>query len=238
MFLGMIDTALHFLQSHQATIAGLVASALLGGVALNVLGYLLTHPQTTRASARERKGENFWKKRRDGPRSGPRLAVSDPRFETPKDAADQLRIVMATTFTAKSVLNRPEGRVFACLDRMVTARNPDWKVLAQVSLGEILKGPDPVSHGCINSKRVDLLLMDEAFQPRHVIEYHGAGHHQGTAAARDAVKKEALRSARIGWHEINAGTFLPEDLQRLVNRLVPPRNPDGPWSSVSPRPDA
>jgi Protein of unknown function (DUF2726) len=34
------------------------------------------------------------------------------------------------------------------------------------------------------------------------IEYHGRGHYQGTAAARDTVKKEALRQAGVRYIEV------------------------------------
>jgi hypothetical protein len=51
--------------------------------------------------------------------------------------------------------------------------------------------------------------MDEACSVRHAPEgvgsYQGTGQHQGTAAGRDAVKKEALREAGIGYHEVVAG---------------------------------
>jgi hypothetical protein len=87
-------------------------------------------------------------------------------------------------------------------------------------LGEILRSRDSKAYGCVNSKRVDLLLIDEACRPRHAIEYQGLGHHQGTAAARDAVKKEALRRAGVGYHEVVAGHTTPADLRRLVERLV------------------
>jgi hypothetical protein len=108
------------------------------------------------------------------------------------DAADQLRIVMGAKFTAQPLLNKSEARVFKELDRIVIGCNPGWQVMAQVSLGEILRSKDAIAYSCINSKRVDLLLVDENCQPRHAIEYQGGSHHQGTAAARDAVKKEAL----------------------------------------------
>jgi len=65
-----------------------------------------------------------------------------------------------------------------------------------------------------------LLLMDGDCQPRHAIEYQGGAHHQGTAAARDAVKKEALRRAGIGYHEVVVGHTTPTELQRLVEKLV------------------
>lgn len=136
------------------------------------------------------------------------------------DAADQLRIVMGATFSIQPLLNKSETRVFKELDKYVIARNPDWQVMAQVSLGEILQSKDPAAYRCINSKRVDLLLVDGACTPRHAIEYQGGGHHQGTAAARDAVKKEALRRAGIGYHEVVAGHTTPTELRRLVEKLV------------------
>jgi hypothetical protein len=92
--------------------------------------------------------------------------------------------------------------------------------MAQVSLGEILRSGDADAYRCVNSKRVDLLLMDDECRPRHAIEYQGAAHHQGTAAARDAVKKEALRRAGIGYYEVTAGQTTPAELRRLVEKLV------------------
>jgi hypothetical protein len=66
--------------------------------------------------------------------------------------------------------------------------------------------------------------MDEACQARHAIEYQGSGHHVpgSAAAARDAVKKEALRKAGIGYHEVIAGHTTPAELKRLIEKLVPP----------------
>lgn len=135
-------------------------------------------------------------------------------------AADQLRIVMEASFTIQPLLNRSEARVFKELDRIVIGCNPAWQVMAQVSLGEVLRSKDAVAYSCINSKRVDLLLVDGDCQPRHAIEYQGWAHHQGTAAARDAVKKEALRRAGIGYYEVVAGQTTPSELRRLVEKLV------------------
>jgi hypothetical protein len=145
---------------------------------------------------------------------------SDAAARKQLDAADQLRIVMGADFMSQALLNRSEARVFKELDRIVISCNPGWQVMAQVSLGEILRSKDADAYSCINSKRVDLLLVDEDCEPRHAIEYQGGAHHQGTAAARDAVKKEALRRAGIGYHEVVAGHTTPSELRRLVERLV------------------
>ncbi|ASK87266.1 hypothetical protein SPHFLASMR4Y_00480 [Sphingorhabdus sp. SMR4y] len=42
-----------------------------------------------------------------------------------------------------------------------------------------------------------------------------------SAAARDAVKKEALRKAGIGYHEVGAGHTTPSELRALVGKLMP-----------------
>jgi hypothetical protein len=146
-----------------------------------------------------------------------RPVITPPR---PSDAADQLRIVMGASFSVQPLLNKSEARVFRELDRVVIGCNPQWQVMAQVSLGEILRSPQADAYSCINSKRVDLLLVDEKCQPRHVVEYQGGAHHQGTAAARDAVKKEALRRAGIGYHEVVAGQTTPSELRGLIEKLV------------------
>jgi hypothetical protein len=136
------------------------------------------------------------------------------------DAVEQLRIVMGAEFSARPLLNQGESRVFEELCQTVARCRPGWRVMAQVSLGEILRSKDAEAFSCINSKRVDMLLVDEGCRPRHVIEYHGGGHYQGSAAARDAVKKEALRRASIGYHEIVAGQTTPSELRQMIENLV------------------
>lgn len=151
---------------------------------------------------------------------GPWGQGADQAAPRPPDAADQLRIVMGASFTVQPLLNKSEARVFRELDRFVLSCNPGWQVMAQVSLGEILLSKDADAFRCINSKRVDLLLVDEECRPRHAIEYQGGAHHQGAAAARDAVKKEALRRAGIGYHEVVSGQTTPSELRRLVDKLL------------------
>jgi hypothetical protein len=145
-----------------------------------------------------------------------------PAASSPIDsAAEQLKTVMRANFKERALLNNSEARVFRELDKMVIARNPGWQVMAQVCVGEFLSSDDKEAYGCINSKRVDLLLMDGDCRARHALEYQGTGHHRGSAAARDAVKKEALRKAGVGYHEIVAGHTTPSELKRLVEKLVP-----------------
>ncbi|MER8718305.1 DUF2726 domain-containing protein [Mesorhizobium sp. M0999] len=179
----------------------------------------------SRKRRQEWKRRNRWRgvsERHDGDILGGLWPVPKPvaPLLKPTDPADQLRIVMGASFTIQPLLNRSEVRLFKQLDRMVIGCNPGWQVMAQVSLGEILRCADADAYSCINSKRVDLLLVDENCSPRHALEYQGHAHHQGKAAARDAVKKEALRRAGIGYHEIIGGHTTPSDLRRLVEKLV------------------
>ena len=147
-----------------------------------------------------------------------RLSPSKARLEGP-DAADQLRTVMHAEFKPQRLLNKSETRLFKAIDKWVIEARPGWQVMAQVSLGEILKCEDKAAYACINAKRVDLLIVDDECRPLHAIEYQGGGHHQGDAAARDAVKKEALRRAGIGYVEVVAGDT-PAEMRRVVERLV------------------
>jgi len=197
----------------------LIAALLLGVVA----GITLEKMRAAMARRvwRERNGRHQERSRPQAAINSPPLAPTAETLAPKKpDAADQLRIVMAADFSMQPILNRSEARVFKELDRMVLDRNPGWQVMAQVSLGEILRCKDPAAYGCINSKRIDLLLVDENCHPRHAVEYQGGGHHQGAAAARDAVKKEALRRAGIPYHEVVAGRTTPSELRRLVETLV------------------
>ena len=174
-----------------------------------------------RQAWRERNRWRLEKKRSGGDIvNGPWFPKSDLTELKQPDAADQLRIVMGANFAIQPLLNKREARVFKELDSIVISCNPDWQVMAQVSVGEILRCKDEEAYRCINSKRIDLLLVDGDCRPRHAIEYQGGAHYQGTAAARDAVKKEALRRAGIGYHEVVAGHTTPSELRRLVEKLV------------------
>ncbi len=135
------------------------------------------------------------------------------------DAAEQLRCVMAATFAKRPLLNRSETRVLAAAERAVHEIDAGWRVMAQVSLGEILASPDEAAYRAINSKRVDMLIITGAGEPLAAIEYQGKGHHQGSAAARDAVKKEALRRAGIDYIEIKAGDR-SKDVNWAIARLA------------------
>ncbi|WP_017968306.1 DUF2726 domain-containing protein [Rhizobium leguminosarum] len=199
----------------ELLIAVLFVGLIIGMAVEQILG-------TTRKQAWRERNRSRWEEKRSNERILPGPLLQTPAAEPlrPLDATDQLRIVMRSSFTIQPLLNKSEARVFRELDSIVIGCNSSWQVMAQVSLGEILRSTDADAYGCINSKRVDLLLVDSNCQPRHAIEYQGGAHHQGTAAARDAVKKEALRRAGIGYHEVVAGHTTPSELRRIVEKLV------------------
>ena len=173
----------------------------------------------------------YWRGRNHGGKSQPTPWRRNTGLPVPTEkavprtaaAADQLRCVMDAKFTERPLLNKSEAAVFKALNAAVIARNPRWQVMAQVSLGEFLASKDSDAFAAVNSKRVDFALMDEHAHVRHALEYQGTGHHLpgGAAAARDAVKKEALRKAGIGYHEVVAGHTTPGELRSLVEKLVP-----------------
>ena len=171
-----------------------------------------------------RKNAGKWKKKpKADAYPGPWGTKPDPLPSKIPDAADQLRTVMQARFTAQPLLNKSEARLFRAMDKMVIElAPPGWQVMAQVSLGEILRTEDKAAYGCINSKRVDLLIVDADCKPLHAIEYQGGGHFRGAhaTAARDAVKKEALRRAGISYVEVVGGEMSPSELRQVIEKLV------------------
>ncbi len=136
------------------------------------------------------------------------------------DAAEQLRVVMAADFQRRRLMSPDEARVFKAAETAVKNLDLTWRVMAQVSLGEVLASADKRAYAAINSKRVDILLISSAGEPVAAIEYQGSGHYLGTAAARDAVKREALRRAGVAYVEVTPSHDLAEHLVREIGRIA------------------
>jgi hypothetical protein len=156
------------------------------------------------------------------------LAVSKPRrwrSRTPyrpdlTDVGQQLHAVMAGSFEKRRVLSTSEYRIFAIVENEIAVQRLGYRVFAQTSLGEILRSSNQAAFQSINSKRVDILVVDRGGWPCLAIEYQGDGHFQGTAAARDAVKKEALRKAGVRYMEFNATDTDNQIRSRLREHLA------------------
>jgi Protein of unknown function (DUF2726) len=136
------------------------------------------------------------------------------------DPAEQLRLVMGAGFEKRRLLSPSEAHVLYAAEREIkNTADLNWRVMAQVSLGEVLFSTDARAYSAINCKRVDLLIISRSGDPIVAIEYQGPGHYQGTAAARDAVKKEALRKAGVRYIEVTAESGT-EDMAREISRIA------------------
>jgi hypothetical protein len=139
------------------------------------------------------------------------------------DSADQLRAVMLAEFSARRVMSLAEYRVFKAVEAEVQAIGRGHRVFAQTALGEVIRSADRQAHSAINSKRVDVLVVGPQGLPVAAIEHQGQGHYQGDAAARDAVKKEALRKAGVAYIEI-FDHHTPETIRLVVREALIPAN--------------
>ncbi len=94
-------------------------------------------------------------------------------------------------------------------------------VCTQTSLDEVLRSPDRNAFRAINSKRVDIIIVDVVSVSILAIEYQGDGHYQNNAPMRDAVKKEALRKPGVPTVEINANDMKPAIETKIQMALMP-----------------
>lgn len=101
-------------------------------------------------------------------------------------------------------MNRSEYEVFKIVESEVAFAKKGHRAFAQTSLGQVLESPSSDAFRSVNAKQVDILVVDRGGWPVFAVEYQGPGHYQGTAAARDAIKKEALRRANVGYLEVNS----------------------------------
>jgi Protein of unknown function (DUF2726) len=167
-------------------------------------------------------GQVLFSKRRRRYRNRPRYWLtgfdSHPRPDL-TDVGQQLNAVMAATFQRHQVMSRSEYRAFKIVEDDVAAAQRGYRVFAQSCLGEFLdsKIDDAYRSGfhSINSKRVDILVVDQAGWPVLAVEVQGRGHYLGNAAGRDAVKKEALRKAGVAYVEI-----FPDDSNEQIRSRV------------------
>jgi hypothetical protein len=134
------------------------------------------------------------------------------------DSASQLRHVMAASFYKKRVMSKEEYRVFKVVETEVRSVGKGLRVLSQTSLGEIIGSDDTKAFNSVNAKRVDVLIIGPYGEPVAAFEYQGGGHHQGSAAARDAIKREALRRAGVHFVEV-LDNHSPDEIAQLVRRI-------------------
>ncbi|MNT13362.1 hypothetical protein D3C72_1483290 [compost metagenome] len=172
----------------------------------------------------QRPRRSAWRKGRW--RKGMKLTPPDaaPAQNDRVDPTTQLAIVMTAEFRPKRLMSKSEARTFLQIERLLRGHGNGWRVMAQVSLGEVLTSTDPKAFAAVNSKRVDMLVIARDGQPLAAVEFQGSGHYLGTAAARDAVKREALRRAGVDFIEVKPD-HSDEDLAFEIARLVRLKGP-------------
>lgn len=173
--------------------------------------------------------------------AGHRPQVRDANFQRGRDAPDQLRDVIAANFAARRIMSLAEYRMFRAVESELAVIDRGCRVFAQTALGAVLQSPDEPAFRAINAKRVDALVVGPQGLPLIAVEYQGNGHYQNDAAARDAVKREALRKAGVEYLEVFPHTG-ETDIRRLVRaaldrRGLKPRNAS-PAPSPQPSPTA
>lgn len=123
-----------------------------------------------------------------------------------------MEFISKVDFEQRRLLNKSEYGILQVLEKVTREIDGGHRVMAQTSLGEII-APQSASGSeeardlafrSINSKRLDFLVIDRSGMPALAVEYQGHGHYQNRAFMRDAVKREAVRKARIQFLEIPA----------------------------------
>jgi Protein of unknown function (DUF2726) len=146
------------------------------------------------------------------------------------DPKEQLAAISRVAFEKRRLLNREEVPVLRLLEQTVREANAGYRVMAQTSLGEIIR-PKPnsgteeelqLAFRSINSKRLDFGIFDRFGQLVVAVEYQGSGHYHQTSFMRDAVKQEALRKAGVQVMAIEEGFQAAEVLPRLRRALGMP----------------
>jgi hypothetical protein len=157
---------------------------------------------------------HFWRR---APRSGTfkvrpvEADLGDPTY--------QLKAVMAADFSAKRVMSLEEYRVFAIVEQEAALLRGGYRVFAQTALGEVLRTESSDAFRSINGKRADVLVVSPQGLPVVAVEYQGKGHYQGSAAVRDAVKREALRKAGVDWVEVSTA-HTPDDARAAIRAAL------------------
>lgn len=133
-------------------------------------------------------------------------------------ACEHLQAVHGAAFQAKPLANRLEKTAYQTVLTILQKRRRNEHVLLQVSLGEILKSKDRRAYWAVNSKRVDLLVINGDLRPLVVIEIDGSGHGLSRDISRinDKIKDIALAAAGIPLIRIPA----PDDNLGKIRALV------------------
>lgn len=131
------------------------------------------------------------------------------------------RLFNNTNFEAVRLLNKQEVKVYeALVENIQIQSNNQYRVFAQVSLGEILRNSDRSSFNRINQKRVDFCVVNSDYMPIAAIEYHGGGHFRGNYQERDEIKQQAVEYAGLVYHAIFEHNL--DNIQEHIHTVIIP----------------
>lgn len=140
---------------------------------------------------------------------------------------NQLRFIEDAALQPAVPINREAFKVFRTIESDLPNRGTRYRLLAEVAMGAFIKtsrhhgtaAERKRAYSTYGSKRVDFLIIDPFGRPALVVEYHGSGHHQANASARDAVKKRALQKAGVELLEVYPHSDPHQYLQVLSHLL-------------------
>jgi hypothetical protein len=184
------------------------------------------YPKRERGSRKSAWPRNFT------PAPAPSLSAG-PIVPDLSDVGAQLNAIMKAAFQKRRVMNRSEYEVFKVVESEVVSAKKGHRAFAQTSLGQVLESASSDAFRSINAKRVDILVVDRAGWPVLAVEYQGPGHYQGTAAARDAIKKEALRRAGVAYLEVTQ-TDSEDQLRMRIREYLGTKSPNSNGAAATP----
>ena len=155
-----------------------------------------------------------------------KLAAPSYQPENKSFSNKQLEEVLKCKFEKQRLFNQTEEKVYRLIIEMInTHAEGHFKVNEQTSLGEILKCKEDFwgnkAFKAINSKRIDLLIVNRDLMPIAAIEVNGTGHYFNNALERDEIKRAAIESAGIKYIAIRENENAKEKLEReLLHTLT------------------
>ena len=201
------------------------AASWLGWVIPLMVGVLLFRLALDLLAASIRRARRKGRSERVGARPDAR-GFRNPESRPVRDridfAAEQMRAVEDSGFERKPLLNREEARWLPVLERAAREAGRGFRVMAQVSLGEVIRPSergDDEAQAAINSKRLDFGIFDARGLILCAVEHQGSGHYRKGSVLRDAVKREALRKAGVRVIETHPDVT-EEGLRRMVLDLL------------------
>ena len=133
---------------------------------------------------------------------------------------NQLRFVSDGDFSLKPIISlEVYFYAFLIVESFINDLKRGYRVFPELSLGAVLwcrdETEDHRAFKSINSKRVDIGIVDKHGKLVLAVEYQGAGHYQGNAEGRDAVKRLALSKVGVEIVEI----FPHDDPEKIKEKL-------------------